>query len=122
MGAKEVEAFLTHLAVNGNVAASTQNQALTAILFLYKEVLKIELSWLDGVTRAKKSPRLPVVLAEAEVRAVLTQLVGVHRLIASLLYGSGLRLMEATRLRIKDVDFERLEVTVRITKDTHNST
>lgn len=113
MDAKEVEAFLTHLAVSGNVAASTQNQALAAILFLHKEVLKIELPWLDGFTRAKKPPRLPVVLSEEEVRAVLAQLDGVHRLIASLLYGSGLRLMEAMRLRIKDVDFERLEITVR---------
>jgi len=113
MGAREVEAFLTHLAVNGNVAASTQNQALAAILFLYKEVLEIELPWLDGITRAKKPPRLPVVLTETEVRTLLAQLDGVHHIIASLLYGSGLRLMEAMRLRIKDVDFERLEVTVR---------
>lgn len=113
MGAPEVEAFLTHLAVKRNVAPSTQNQALAAILFLYKEVLEIELPWLDGVTRAKKPTRLPVVLTDAEVRAVLAQLDGVHHLIASLLYGSGLRLMEAMRLRVKDVDFERLEITVR---------
>lgn len=113
MGAPEVEAFLTHLAVNGNVAAATQNQALAALLFLYREVLAVELPWLDGVTRAKKPPRLPVVLTETEVRAVLSQLDGVHHLIASLLYGSGLRLMEAIRLRVKDVDFERLEITVR---------
>ncbi len=113
MGAQEVEAFLTHLAVKGNVAPSTQNQALAAILFLYKEVLSIELPWLDGVTRAKKPPRLPVVLTEGEVKAVLAQLDGVHNLIASLLYGAGLRLMEAMRLRIKDVDFERCEITVR---------
>lgn len=113
MGAVEVEAFLTHLAVNGNVAASTQNQALAAILFLYKEVLAIELPWLDGVTRARKPPRLPVVLTEGEVRTLLSQLDGVHHLVASLLYGSGLRLMEAIRLRVKDVDFERLEITVR---------
>lgn len=113
MGAKEIEAFLTHLAVNGNVAASTQNQALAAILFLYKEVLDIELPWLDGITRAKKPPRLPVVLTEGEVRSLLAQLDGVHHLIASLLYGSGLRLMEAMRLRVKNIDFERLEITVR---------
>ncbi len=113
MGAREMEAFLSHLAVKGNVAASTQNQALAAILFLYKEVLEIELPWLDGITRAKKPPRLPVVLTETEVRTLLAQLDGVHHLIASLLYGSGLRLMEAMRLRVKDVDFERLEVTVR---------
>lgn len=113
MGAPEIEAFLTNLAVSRNVAASTQNQALAAILFLYKEVLGIDLPWLDGITRAKKPTRLPVVLTEDEVRAVLAQLDGVHHLIASLLYGSGLRLMEAMRLRVKDVDFERLEVTVR---------
>lgn len=113
MGAPEIEAFLTHLAVNRNVAPSTQNQALAAILFLYKEVMSIELPWLDGVTRAKKKPRLPVVLTETEVRCLLAQLEGTHLLIASLLYGSGLRLMEAIRLRIKDVDLERLEVTVR---------
>ena len=113
MGAPEVEAFLTHLAVKGNVAPSTQNQALSAILFLYKEVLSVKLPWLDGVTRAKKPPRLPVVLTETEVRTLLAQLNGVHHLVASLLYGSGLRLMEAIRLRVKDVDFERFEVTVR---------
>ncbi|MBI1196224.1 MAG: integron integrase [Gammaproteobacteria bacterium] len=81
--------------------------------FLYKEVLSIELPWLDGITRAKKPPRLPVVLSKTEVRDLLAQLDGTHHLIASLLYGSGLRLMEAMRLRVKDVDFERLEVTVR---------
>lgn len=113
MGAAEVEAFLSHLAVNGNVAASTQNQALAAILFLYREVLAVELPWLEGVTRAKKPARLPVVLTAEEVRGLLAQLDGVHHLVASLLYGSGLRLMEAIRLRVKDVDFERLEVTVR---------
>lgn len=113
LGAPEVEAFLTHLAVKRNVAASTQNQALAAILFLYKEVLEIELPWLDGVTRAKKPSRLPVVLTPDEVRTLLTQLDGVHHLIASVLYGSGLRLMEAVRLRVKDVDFSRLEITVR---------
>lgn len=113
MGAVEIETFLTHLAVQGNVAASTQNQALAALLFLYRDVLAIELPWLDGVTRAKKPARLPVVLTESEVRALLSRLDGVHHLIASLLYGSGLRLMEAMRLRVKDVDFERLEITVR---------
>lgn len=113
MGAAEVEAFLSHLAVQLNVAASTQNQALAAIMFLYKEVLGIELPWLENVTRAKKPARLPVVLSESEVQRLLAQLDGVHHLVASLLYGSGLRLMEALRLRVKDVDFERLEVTVR---------
>ncbi len=113
MGAAEIEAFLTHLAVKGKVAASTQNQALAAILFLYREVLAVQLPWLEGVTRAKKPARLPVVLTAVEVRALLSQLDGVHHLVASLLYGSGLRLMEAIRLRVKDVDFDRLEVTVR---------
>ena len=113
MGAPEVEAFLSHLAVNRNVAASTQNQALAAILFLYREVLEIELPWLEGVTRAKRPPRLPVVLSESEVQRLLAQLEGTPLLIASLLYGSGLRLMEALRLRVKDVDLERKEIIVR---------
>ncbi len=113
LSAPEVEAFLTHLAVNRNVAASTQNQALAAILFLYKEVLELELPWLDGVTRAKKPSRLPVVLTSDEVRILLSQLDGMHHLIASVQYGSGLRLMEAVRLRVKDIDFSRLEITVR---------
>jgi len=113
MGKGEIETFLTDLAVRKNVAASTQNQALAAILFLYREVLGLELPWLDDVTRAKKPPKLPVVLSESEVRALLAQLDGTHHLVAALLYGSGLRLMEAIRLRVKDVDFERLEITVR---------
>lgn len=113
MGAPQVEAFLTHLAVQEDVAPSTQNQALAGILFLYRDVLGIELPWLDGVTRAKKPPRLPVVLNRDEVRALLAQLDGVNWLLASLMYGSGLRLMEALRLRVKDVDLERREVTVR---------
>ena len=113
MGAPEVEAFLSHLAVDGNVAASTQNQALAAILFLYREVLGVELPWLANITRAKKPPRLPVVLTEGEVRRLLAQMEGTPWLIASLMYGSGLRLMEAVRLRVKDVDIERRVVTVR---------
>lgn len=113
MGAPEVEAFLTHLAVRENVAAATQNQALAAILFLYREVLTIELPWLDGVTRAKKPPRLPVVLTREEVRVVLAHLDGVYWLLASLMYGSGLRLMEAMRLRVKDVELARREILVR---------
>lgn len=103
MGAPEVEAFLTHLAVRENVAAATQNQALAAILFLYREVLAVELPWLDGVTRAKKPPRLPVVMTREEVRALLARLDGVYWLLASLMYGAGLRLMEAMRLRATDV-------------------
>jgi integron integrase len=113
MGAVEVEAFLTHLAVVGNVAASTQNQARSAILFLYKEVLQSELPWLNNVEQAKKPRRLPVVLTEDEVRSVLANLDGVHWLVAALLYGAGLRLMEALRLRVQDVAFRRREVLVR---------
>jgi integron integrase len=113
MGAVEVEVFLTHLAVAGNVAASTQNQARSAILFLYKEVLGAELPWLNNVEQAKKPRRLPVVLTEDEVRDVLANLDGVHWLVAALLYGAGLRLMEALRLRVQDVDFKRREVLVR---------
>jgi integron integrase len=113
MGAPEVESFLTHLAVKGRVAAPTQNQAKAAILFLYKQVLGQELDWLDGVTHAKGSTHLPVVLTLEEVRAVLARLSGTHWLIASLLYGAGLRLMEAVRLRVKDVEFTRREIVVR---------
>lgn len=113
MGAVEVEAFLTHLAVTRNVAAVTQNQALAALLFLYKEVLKVELPWLEGVVRAKKPAHLPTVLTREEVARVLAEISGVHGLVASLLYGSGLRLMEALRLRVKDVEFSRGEILVR---------
>jgi integron integrase len=113
MGAVEVEAFLTHLAVTRNVAAATQNQALAALLFLYKEVLKVELPWLEGVVRAKKPVHLPVVLTREEVARVLAELSGVAALVANLLYGSGLRLMEALRLRVKDVEFSRGEILVR---------
>ena len=113
MGAPEIEAFLTHLAVRGKVSASTQNQAKSALLFLYREVLGQELPWLDNVTQAKLPERLPVVLTVAESRAVLERLSGSHWLVASLLYGAGLRLMEALRLRVKDVDFARHEIVVR---------
>ena len=113
MGAQDVEAFLTHLAVQGRVAASTQNQAKSALLFLYKEVLGIELPWLDNVERAKTPKRLPVVLTRDEVQAVLTRLKGTHWLISSLLYGTGLRIMEGVRLRVKDVEFTRREILVR---------
>jgi integron integrase len=113
MGATEVEAFLTHLAVARNVSASTQNQAKSAILYLYKEVLGIDLPWLDNVTQAKAPKRLPVVLTQAEVQAILSRLDGTMWLIASLLYGSGLRIMEALRLRVKDIDFARREILVR---------
>jgi integron integrase len=113
MGAPEVEAFLSDLAVNGRVAASTQNQALSALLFLYKEVLEIALPWLDNITRAKPSKHLPVVLTPAEVRAVLDRMDGTHGLMARLLYGTGMRLMECVRLRVKDVDFGRNEILIR---------
>lgn len=113
MGAREVEAFLTHLAVEGKVAAATQNQALSALLFLYREVLEIQLPWLDEVVRAKRPARLPVVLSVQEVQAVLGRMEGAHGLMARLLYGTGMRLMEVVRLRVKDVDFSRYEILVR---------
>ena len=113
MGAAEVEAFLSDLAVRRDVAASTQNQALSAILFLYKQVLRIELPWMDGVIRARRPQRLPVVLTREEVASVLAQLDGTLWLVANLLYGSGMRLMEVLRLRVKDVEFSRLEILIR---------
>ena len=113
MGAPEVEAFLTHLAVEGRVSASTQNQAKSALLFLYREVLGVELAWLDNVEQAKTPKRLPVVLTQAEVQSVLSRLEGTHWLMASLLYGAGLRIMECVRLRVKDVEFTRREILVR---------
>jgi integron integrase len=113
MGAQEISQFLTHLATHRNVAASTQNQALAALLFLYKDVLKQPLARIDDVERAKRLVRLPVVLSRDEVRAVLNHLKGTNWLVASLLYGSGLRLMEALRLRVKDVDFDYHQIVVR---------
>ncbi len=113
MGAAEVEAFLTHLAVAGRVAASTQNQALSALLFLYREVLGMNLPWLDGVVRAKQPQRLPVVLTRHEVTGLLDRMNGLHGVMARLLYGTGMRLMECVRLRVKDIDFERAEIVVR---------
>lgn len=113
MGAVEVEQFLTVLATHGQVSASTQSQALSALLFLYREVLGIDLPWLENVTRAKVPRRLPVVLDRAEVKAVLNRLDGRDWLMASLLYGTGMRLMECLRLRIKDVDFARNEIVIR---------
>jgi integron integrase len=116
MAEEEVAEFLTHLARHLNVAASTQNQALSALLFLYKEVLKHEIGWLQKVERAKKPPKLPVVLSRAEVKQIFGHLHGVPKLMAGLLYGSGLRLMECVRLRIKDIDFELAQITVRDAK------
>jgi integron integrase len=113
MGAAEVEAFLTHLAVDRNVSASTQSQAKSAILFLYKEVLNIDLPWLGEIVSAKPSKRMPVVLTPREVRELLLNLSGTMCLIVSLLYGTGMRLMETVRLRVKDVEFERREIVVR---------
>jgi integron integrase len=113
LGAAEVEQFLTYLAVHGKVAASTQNQAKSALLFLYKEVLALELPWLDNVEQSKVPKRLPVVLNRDEVQAVLSRLSGTHWLIASLLYGTGMRIMECLRLRVKDVDFKRHEILIR---------
>jgi integron integrase len=112
MGSAEVNAFLTHLAVEGQVSASTQNQALSALLFLYRELLERDLD-LEGVIRARRRPRLPVVMSVAEVRAVLERLDGVEALVAGVLYGGGLRLMEALRLRVHDLDLQRLQITVR---------
>src|SRR5713101_7632036 len=101
MGAPEVTAFPTFLAVEGKVASSTQNQALSALLFLYREVLGVELPWLDDLVRAKRPQHLPVVLTRDEVRAVLQGLEGVPRLMAIPLYGAGLRLLECCRLRVR---------------------
>ena len=113
MGAQEVEQFLTHLAVNGNVAASTQNQAKSALLFLYRDVLGVELPWLDAVEQAKTGKRLPVVLTVQESTRLLDRVEDTTGLIIRLLYGSGMRVMEGVRLRVKDVDFERAELIVR---------
>jgi len=113
MGADEIRAYLTHLAVVKNVSASTQNQALSALLFLYKRVLNIQPDWIDDVVRAKRPKRLPVVLSRDEVRLILSSIQGVNGLIARMLYGTGMRLMECLRLRIKDIDFEQKQVLVR---------
>ncbi|MGH7753345.1 MAG: integron integrase, partial [Gemmatimonadales bacterium] len=112
MGADEVRAFLTHLACDKRVAASTQNQALCALAFLYQHVLEKDISLVDAPC-AKRPQRLPVVLTPAEVRAVFSNLEGVVLLVSRLLHGSGLRLLEALQLRVKDLDFERLEIVVR---------
>ena len=116
MGADEISAFLTDLAVKGNVSASTQNQALFALLFLYRDVLKIVLPRVEGVIRAKRPEHLPVVFTSTEARAILARLSGVPLLVAGLLYGAGLRLSEALRLRVKDVDFEARQISVRDAK------
>ena len=113
MGASEIESFLTYLAVERHVSSSTQNQALSGLLFLYREVLEIELPWLDGIERSKRPKRLPVVLTQEEVIAVLSQLDGTTALILKLAYGTGMRIMEVVRLRVKDVEFARAEILIR---------
>ena len=113
IGETEVTAFLNDLAVRRKVAAATQNQALSALLFLYKEVLGRELAWLDGLQRATRPPRLPTVLTRAEVEKLLAQLQGTRWLLASLLYGAGLRVMECLRLRVKGVDLAYRQILVR---------
>jgi integron integrase len=116
LGAPEVTRFLSNLAVDGRVAASTQNQALSALLFLYKHVLGVDLPWLDDLVRAKRPARLPVVLSRDEVAAVLSHLAGMRWIMATLLYGTGLRLLECAHLRVKDVDFGQNEIIVRAGK------
>ncbi|MER3447456.1 MAG: integron integrase, partial [Candidatus Dadabacteria bacterium] len=113
MGAPEIEAFLTHLAVKENVAASTQNQALSALLFLYREVLKQDVALVTNSVRAQKPRRLPTVLSKEEVQKVISLMRGTHQLMAKLLYGSGLRLMECVQLRVKDIDFGQHQIVVR---------
>jgi integron integrase len=113
MGEAEITAFLSSLAIRGHVSASTQNQALAALLFLYREVLGSRVEWLEGIVRAKKPVRLPVVLTRGEVRALIENLQGEKKLMVTLLYGGGLRLMECLELRVKDLDLERGQITVR---------
>jgi integron integrase len=116
MGGQEVQQFLSHLAVAGHVAASTQSQALSAVLFLYQQVLKQDIGWLDDVVRAKKPQRFPVVLTQDVVKTVLAHLSGTTWIMATLLYGAGLRLLECLRLRVKEVDFTYNQIVVRAGK------
>jgi len=113
MGAQEVEAFLSHLATERNVSASTQNQAKSALLFLYKHVLNVDLPWLNEIVQAKHARRIPVVLSTAEIRRLLDRIEGSPAVLARLLYGTGMRLMEGLRLRVKDLDLERREIIIR---------
>ena len=113
LGEREVENFLTVLANSAQVSAGTQNQALSALLFLYREILKVDLPWMDNIVRAKRSRRIPVVLSPDEVRRLLAMMDGQSWLMAALLYGTGMRLMECVRLRVKDIDFARNEIVVR---------
>jgi len=116
MGEKEISQFLTHLAVNEKVSASTQNQALCSLMFLYKKVLGFDLGELESIVWAKRPSKLPVVLSRPEVKAIMSHLKGTYWLIAQLLYGSGLRLMECLRLRVKDIDFDYRQIVVQDTK------
>ena len=113
LGEAEIRNFLSHLAVKRNVAASTQNQALSALLFLYKHVLRMEVDWVQDIARARRPRHIPVVLSRDEVRRLLSHLTGDSWLLCALLYGAGLRLMEALRLRFKDIDFDRRQIVVR---------
>lgn len=113
MGAREIQGFLSHLAVDRGVSPSTQNQAKAALLFMYRELLGVDLPWLAEVVQAKRQAKLPVVLNPGEVRALFDQMDGVMGLFAKVLYGTGMRLMEGLRLRVKDLEFERLEVFIR---------
>ena len=122
MSAEEITAFLTHLAVVDKVSASTQNQAFYSLLFLYRDVLKIDLPQIEGVIRAKRPEHLPSVFTRREAKAILENLTGVPFLVASLLYGAGLRLTEALRLRVKDIDFEMKQITVRDGKGAKDRT
>ena len=116
MGAREITSFLSSLATDRKVSASTQNQALSALIFLYRKALEIEIEGLDGLVRARRKRSLPVVLGVAEVSALLEQIDGVPRLMATLLYGSGLRVLECARLRVKNLDFENHQIVVRAGK------
>ena len=113
---QHIEQFLSHLATQQNVSASTQNQALSSIVFLYKDVLGMDLANIENVTRAKKTQKLPVVLTQHEIKQLLAQLDGIIWIIASLLYGSGLRLLECLRLRIKDIDLEKQQISFVMAK------
>ncbi|MEM1370359.1 MAG: integron integrase [Cyanobacteria bacterium P01_H01_bin.15] len=116
MGVDEIRAYLSHLAIDRQVAASTQNVALSALLFLYKQVLELELPYIENIERANRPKRLPVVFTRTEVKQLLSHLDGMNHLIVSLLYGSGMRLMEGLRLRVKDLDFEYRQITIRDAK------
>ena len=113
MGVEHIQRFLSHLATEGRVSASTQNQALSSLLFLYKKVLGIELPWIEDVVRAKRPTRVPVVLTRIEVAKILSSMQGKHWLLAKLMYGGGLRLSECLRLRVQDIDTELLQITIR---------